>query len=332
MSVLVTGAAGFLGMHVALRLLKRGERVVGIDDLNEYYSLELKEARLAELEEHRGFAFHYLDIGDADSVAKVLAMHPDIDGVVHLAAQVGVGHSHDRPQDFLHTNVSGMFILLDACRELPRLCHIVYGSSSAVYGGNRKVPFAESDPADNPRSIYAASKRADELLASAYAHLTRVPVTGLRLFAIYGPWGRPDMFYMTFTEAILARRPVRVYNKGDFRRDFTYVDDAAAGIIAALDRPPMVEGPIETPHRILNIGNDHADSLTAFIREIERATGERAIIEDEPMKPDDLLETYADLALARLLLEYEPRTPLSEGVPRFVEWYQRHYARKKAVA
>ncbi len=332
MSVLVTGAAGFLGMHVALRLLKRGERVVGIDDLDEYYSLELKEARLAELEEHRGFGFHYLDIGDAASVEKVLAMHPDIDGVVHLAAQVGVGHSHDRPQDFLHTNVSGMFILLDACRTLPNLRHIVYGSSSAVYGGNRKVPFAESDPADNPRSIYAASKRADELLASAYAHRTRVPVTGLRLFAIYGPWGRPDMFYMAFTDAILAHRPIRVYNKGDFKRDFTYVDDAVAGIVAALDRPPLVEGPVETPHRILNIGNDHADSLSDFIREIERASGERAIVENEPMKADDLPETYADITLARQLLGYDPRTPLNEGVPRFVEWYLPHYARKKVVA
>jgi UDP-glucuronate 4-epimerase len=332
MSVLVTGAAGFLGMHVALRLLERGERVIGIDDLNEYYSLELKEARLAELEEHRDFSFHYLDIGDAESVAKVLALHPDVDGVVHLAAQVGVGHSHERPQDFLHTNVSGMFILLEACRALPDLRHIVYGSSSAVYGGNRKVPFAESDPADNPRSIYAASKRADELLASAYAHRTRMPVTGLRLFAIYGPWGRPDMFYMTFAEAILAGRPIRAYNKGEFRRDFTYVDDAVAGILAALDRPPAAESPVQTPHRILNIGNDHAHSLSDFIREIERATGERAIIEDEPMKPDDLLETYADIALARRLLGYEPKTPLSEGVPRFVEWYLRHYAPNRAVA
>lgn len=332
MSVLVTGAAGFLGMHVALRLLQRGERVVGIDDLNEYYSLELKEARLAELEERRGFAFHYLDIGDAESVAQVLRLHPDIDGVIHLAALVGVGHSHERPQDFLHTNVSGMFILLEACRALPSLRHIVYGSSSAVYGGNRKVPFAESDPADNPRSIYAASKRADELLAAAYSHRTRMPMTGLRLFAIYGPWGRPDMFYMTFTDAILNGRPIRAYNKGEFRRDFTYVDDAVSGILAALDRPPSVAGPVETPHRILNIGNDHADSLADFIREIERVTGERAIIDDEPMKPDDLLETYADLALARQVLGYEPKTPLSEGVPRFVKWYVKHCPQAKTYA
>jgi UDP-glucuronate 4-epimerase len=170
------------------------------------------------------------------------------------------------------------------------------------------------------------------LLAAAYAHRTRMPMTGLRLFAIYGPWGRPDMFYMTFTEAILAGRPIPAYNKGEFRRDFTYVDDAITGILAALDRPPTAEGPVETPHRILNIGNDHADSLADFIREIERATGERAIIEDEPIKPDDLLETYADIALARRLLGYEPKTPLSEGVPRFVEWYQAHYARNKVEA
>ncbi len=322
MTILVTGAAGFLGLHVSLRLLKRGERVIGIDNMDEYYSLALKEARLAELEEHPDFKFHYVDIGEAEAVNAILDLYPDITGIVHLAAQVGVGHSQKRPQDFLRTNISGMFILLEGLRRLDRVKHFVYGSSSAVYGGNRKVPFSEGDLADNPRSIYAASKRADELLASAYAHNSRLALTGLRLFAIYGPWGRPDMFYYTFTKAIGEGRPIRVYNRGDFRRDMTYVDDAVHGIVAALDRPPVAAGPAEAPHCIVNIGNDRADSLAEFIAEIEKAIGRRAIIEDETMKADDLQETYADIALARRLYGFDPRTPLAEGVARFVEWYK----------
>ena len=329
MTILVTGAAGFLGMHVALRLLKRGDRVIGVDNLDEYYSLELKEARLAELEEHRNFQFHYLDIGDPTASAAVFAIHPEIEWVVHLAAQVGVGHSLTNPQAFLATNIAGMFVLLEECRKLKNLKHVVYGSSSAVYGGNRKVPFAETDLADQPRSVYAASKRADELLAAAYAHITQVPMTGLRLFAIYGPRGRPDMFYYTFTKAIQEGRPIKVYNNGDFKRDFTYVDDAVHAIVAALDQPqwrdPAAPGEMFTPHRIINVGNDHADSLSDFIGHIELALGRRAFIENEPMKPDDLYETYADISLARQKLGFEPRTSLSEGVLRFGDWYKRFH-------
>jgi len=329
MTVLVTGAAGFLGMHVARRLLQRGDRVIGVDNMDAYYSLELKEARLAELEEDANFTFHYLDIGDPKATAAVLALYPDLEGIVHMAAQVGVGHSVANPQAFLNTNISGMFVLLEECRKLKRLKNVVYGSSSAVYGGNRKVPFAESDHADQPRSIYAASKRADELLAAAYAAMTGVPMTGLRLFAIYGPWGRPDMFYYTFTQAIAARRAIRVYNKGDFRRDFTYVDDAVHAIVAALDQPlRRPEGPAGDsfiPHQIVNLGNDHADSLGEFIAEIEQALGIKAIIENEPMKKDDLKETYADITLARREFGFAPKTSLSEGVPRFVDWFKRFH-------
>lgn len=326
MTILVTGAAGFLGMHVALRLLKRGDRVIGVDNLDEYYSLELKEARLAELEEHRNFQFHYLDIGDPQATAAVFAIHPEIEGVVHLAAQVGVGHSLANPQAFLTTNIAGMFVLLEECRKLQHLKHVVYGSSSAVYGGNRKVPFAESDLADQPRSIYAASKRADELLAAAYAHISQVPMTGLRLFAIYGPRGRPDMFYYTFAKAIQEGRPIKVYNNGDFRRDFTYVDDAVHAIVAALDQPQAhPEGDGAAPHRIINIGNDHADSLADFIGHIEHALGKRAIVENEPIKPGDLHETYADITLARRLLGFAPSTALSEGVLRFTDWYRKFH-------
>lgn len=329
MTVLVTGAAGFLGMHVALRLLKRGDRVIGVDSLDEYYSLELKEARLAELEEHQNFQFHYLDIGDPKATAAVFAIHPEIEWVVHLAAQVGVGHSLAQPQAFLSTNIAGMFILLEECRKLKHLKHVVYGSSSAVYGGNRKVPFAETDMADQPRSIYAASKRADELLAAAYAHITQVPMTGLRLFAIYGPRGRPDMFYYAFTQAMQEGRPIKVYNKGNFKRDFTYVDDAVHAMVAALDNPPRrplgAAAEAYIPHRIINIGNDHADSLSDFIGNIELALGKRAIIENEPMKPDDLYETYADISLARQELGFEPKTSLSEGVLRFVDWYKKFH-------
>src|SRR4051812_41444599 len=329
MTILVTGAAGFLGMHVAKRLLQRGEKVVGVDNMDAYYSLELKEARLAELEEDANFTFHYLDIGDSQAAAAVFALYPDLEGIVHLAAQVGVGHSLANPQAFLNTNISGMFVLLEECRKQKHLKNVVYGSSSAVYGGNRKVPFAETDQANQPRSIYAASKRADELLAAAYANITQVPMTGLRLFAVYGPWGRPDMFFYAFAEAIVAKRPIRVYNNGDFRRDFTYVDDAVHAIVAALDRPIRrpegVEGDAFIPHQTVNIGNDRSNSLSEFIEALEKALGIPAIIENEPMKKDDLKETYADIALARREYGFEPKTPLSEGVPRFVEWFKRFH-------
>jgi UDP-glucuronate 4-epimerase len=329
MTILVTGAAGFLGMHVAKRLLQRGEKVVGVDNMDAYYSLELKEARLAELEEDANFTFHYLDIGDSQAAAAVFALYPDLEGIVHMAAQVGVGHSLANPHAFLNTNISGMFVLLEECRKLKRLKNVVYGSSSAVYGGNRKVPFAETDQANQPRSIYAASKRADELLAAAYANITQVPMTGLRLFAVYGPWGRPDMFFYAFAEAIVAKRPIRVYNKGDFKRDFTYVDDAVHAIIAALDkpvrRPDGIAADSFIPHQIVNIGNDHSNSLSEFIAALEKALGIPAIIENEPMKKDDLQETYADIALARREYGFQPDTPLSEGVPRFVSWFKQFH-------
>jgi UDP-glucuronate 4-epimerase len=329
MTILVTGAAGFLGMHVAKRLLQRGEKVVGVDNMDAYYSLELKEARLAELEEDANFTFHYLDIGDSQAAAAVFALYPDLEGIVHLAAQVGVGHSLANPQAFLNTNISGMFVLLEECRKLKHLKNVVYGSSSAVYGGNRKVPFSETDQANQPRSIYAASKRADELLAAAYANISGVPMTGLRLFAIYGPWGRPDMFFYAFAEAIVAKRPIRVYNNGDFRRDFTYVDDAVQAIVAALDkpvRPPEgVAADAFIPHQIVNIGNDRSNSLSEFIAELEQALGISAIIENEPMKKDDLQETHADIGIARREYGFEPKTPLAEGVPRFVDWFKRFH-------
>jgi len=330
MTILVTGAAGFLGMHVVRRLLQRGDRVIGVDNMDAYYSLELKEARLAELEDDPNFTFHYLDIGDPVAAAAVFALHPDIEGIVHMAAQVGVGHSLANPQAFLNTNISGMFVMLEECRKLKHLKNVVYGSSSAVYGGNRKVPFSESDPANQPRSVYAASKRADELFAAAYAHITGVSMIGLRLFAIYGAWGRPDMFYFAFTRAIVEKKPIRVYNKGEFRRDFTYVDDAVHAIIAALDqplrRPEGEAGHAFIPHQIVNIGNDRSTSLGEFIAEIEQALGMKAIIENEPMKKDDLQETFADIALARREFGFAPTTPISEGVPRFVDWF-RHFHR-----
>jgi UDP-glucuronate 4-epimerase len=329
MTILVTGAAGFLGMHVAKRLRQRGEKVVGVDNMDAYYSLELKEARLAELEEDANVTFHSLDIGDSQAAGAVFALYPDLEGIVHLAAQVGVGHSLANPQAFLNTNISGMFVILEECRKLKRLKNVVYGSSSAVYGGNRKVPFSETDQANQPRSIYAASKRADELLAAAYANITRVPMTGLRLFAVYGPWGRPDMFFYAFAQAIVEKRPIRVYNNGDFRRDFTYVDDAVQAIIAALDRPIRppegVAADSFIPHQTVNIGNDRSNSLSEFIAELEKALGIPAIIENEPMKKDDLQETYADITLARREYGFEPKTPLSEGVPRFVDWFKRFH-------
>ena len=335
MTVLVTGAAGFLGMHVALRLLKRGEHVIGVDNLDEYYSLELKEARLAELEEHRNFQFHYLDIGDPKATAAVFAIHPEIEWVMHLAAQVGVGHSLANPQAFLSTNIAGMFILLEECRKLKRLKHVVYGSSSAVYGGNRKVPFAETDLADQPRSVYAASKRADELLAAAYAHISQVPMTGLRLFAIYGPRGRPDMFYYAFTKAIQDGRPIKVYNNGDFKRDFTYVDDAVEGVLRTLDkvatpdpnwRPEAPDSATSSaPYRVYNIGNNSPVALIDYIAAIEKALGRTAKIELLPQQPGDVEATYAGVEALKEATGFQPSTPLEEGIERFVAWYRDYY-------
>jgi UDP-glucuronate 4-epimerase len=322
MSILVTGAAGFIGFHTALALLRRGEAVIGLDDLNPYYSVALKDARLARLTALPGFTFHRLDIADRDAVETVLARHPEIDRVVHLAAQAGVRYSLRNPHAYVQSNVMGQVVLLEAARRLKRLDHVVYASSSSVYGGNRKLPFAVSDPVEQPVSVYAATKRAAELLAGTYAGLYDLPATGLRYFTVYGPWGRPDMAAWLFTEAILAGRPIEIFNHGEMARDFTYIDDIVAGTIAALDRPP----PAESRHRLYNLGNHRPEKLLRFVNLLEDLLGRTAEKRLLPLQPGDMPETYADIEESRRDLGFEPITPLETGLPNFVEWYRAYHA------
>jgi UDP-glucuronate 4-epimerase len=324
MAVLVTGAAGFIGFHTSVALLARGEAVIGVDNLNPYYAVSLKEARLAELGRRPGFAFHRLELAERGALTALLARHPEVDRVVHLAAQAGVRHSLIDPHAYIAANIQGQLEVLEACRRLPRLAHLVFASSSSVYGGNTKLPFSIADPVDTPQSLYAASKKADELMSYCYAHLHRLPSTGLRFFTVYGPWGRPDMAAWIFTEAIIAGRPIRVFNNGAMQRDFTYVDDIVAGVLAALDRPPR-DGGKDPPYRLYNLGNHRCEELTRFIALLEGALGRRAIIELAPMQPGDVAATYADITETERDLGFAPTTSIDEGVPRFVEWYGRYH-------
>jgi UDP-glucuronate 4-epimerase len=321
MSVLVTGAAGFIGMHVARALLARGERVVGLDNLNSYYDPALKRARLATLEGHKEFSFHAAELAERDEVFAVFAAHPEIDRVVHLAAQAGVRYSLEDPYTYVRSNVVGHLVMMEACRACTGLKHFVYASSSSVYGGNEKLPFATEDRVDCPVSLYAATKRADELMSSCYAHLYGLPATGLRFFTVYGPWGRPDMSPWLFAEAVLRGKPIRVFNRGDMQRDFTYIDDVTAGVLAALDRPPDA-GEGERPHRLYNLGNHRAERLLDFIGAIEQACGREAEKILEPMQPGDVEATWADVSGAQRDLGYAPVTRIEEGIPKFVAWFR----------
>jgi UDP-glucuronate 4-epimerase len=318
MPILLTGAAGFIGFHVAAALLARGEAVIGIDNVNDYYDPALKEARLAQLRGKPGFTFERLSIADRAAVEQLIERHPEIDRVVHLAAQAGVRYSLVNPQAYIDSNVTGQLVMLEACRRLKQLRHFVYASSSSVYGGNTKLPFAVADRVDQPVSLYAATKRAGELMAFNYSHLFGLPSTGLRFFTVYGPWGRPDMSAWLFATAILAGKPIRVFNNGDMRRDFTYIDDIVAGVLAAIDHVPAAgEGP---PHRLYNLGNHKSEPLMRFIGLIEAACGRKAVMEFAPMQPGDVPETYADIADSTRDLGFLPRTTIDEGIPRFVAW------------
>ncbi|KYO49930.1 NAD-dependent epimerase/dehydratase family protein [Tistrella mobilis] len=329
MTVLITGAAGFIGSHVASLLLDRGEEVLGIDDLNDYYDPALKRARLARLEGRAGFAFRRLDIADRAAIEALRDHLPRIDRIVHLAAQAGVRYSIEAPHSYTRANVEGHLCLLELARHLPGLVHMVYASSSSVYGANRQLPFSEADRVDTPLSLYAATKRAGELMAHTYAHLYALPLTGLRFFTVYGPWGRPDMSAWLFTDAILKGRPIRVFNEGRMQRDFTYVDDIAQGVVAALDTPPTPAGggagDDGVPHRVFNLGNNAPVALGDFIRAIETATGREAVKILEPMQPGDVPATYADIDRARSLLDFAPRTPITTGIPRFVAWFRDYH-------
>ena len=322
MVVLVTGAAGFIGSYVAKALLDRGDEVLGLDNLNAYYDVSLKKARLGELLQNPRFTFIASDIAQPQKLEEGLAAYKDVlSGIVHLAAQAGVRHSIERPLDYLNANLAGHLNILELARRLPGLGHMVYASSSSVYGASQRVPFALDDPADQPVSLYAATKRADELMSASYASLYRIPLTGLRFFTVYGPAGRPDMAYFKFTASILAGRPIEVNGDGTQSRDFTYIDDIVAGVIAALDRPPSDS----VPHRLYNLGNDQPEKLSHLLALIEEACGRRAEVNYLPQSPGDVPATWADISASRADLGYLPKVPLSEGVARFVSWY-RDYA------
>jgi len=321
MAILVTGAAGFIGSHVAQALLARGEQVLGIDNLNNYYDVGLKEARLARLADKVGFSFHKQDISDRDGVLALADRHPDISGIIHLAAQAGVRHSLTDPYIYVQSNVMGQVVMLELARRLKKLTHFVYASSSSVYGGNTDLPFSIDQPVEKPNSLYAATKRSDELIGYTYAHLYGLPCTGLRFFTVYGPWGRPDMAAFLFTKAILAGQPISVFNHGEMWRDFTFIDDIVNGVVRALDRPASGT----PPHALYNLGNNKSEKLLDFIAALERALGRKAEMKLEPVQPGDVPATYADIEASRRDLGFEPSTPISVGIPKFVEWYRRYH-------
>ncbi|WP_425229481.1 NAD-dependent epimerase/dehydratase family protein [Sphingomonas sp.] len=325
MAVLVTGAAGFIGAHVAAALHARGDEVIGLDNLNDYYPPQLKRDRLAALAPD--IRFVEADFADEATLAAAVA-GMDIDRIVHLGAQAGVRYSLENPRAYARANLLGHLNVLELARERG-VRHLAYASSSSVYGGNESLPFRVEDRVDHPVSLYAATKKADELMSESYAHLFRLPQTGLRFFTVYGPWGRPDMAPWLFTAAIIAGRPIKVFNQGRMQRDFTYIDDIVAGVLAALDRPPADDGATKpgggtAPHAIYNLGNNRAEPLDRFIAVIEQACGRSAIRDLQPMQPGDVPATYADIGETTRDLGWKPATPLAEGLPRFVEWYGRY--------
>ncbi len=323
MTVLVTGTAGFIGYHVARRLLERGDEVAGIDNLNDYYRVSLKRDRLKELTAFANFTAHEVDFSDQAAVQAALDGTP-VRSIIHLGAQAGVRYSLEHPFTYVQSNLVGHMVILELARHLPDFEHLVYASSSSVYGGNDKLPFAESDRVDNPVSLYAATKKSDELMSESYAHLYRVPQTGLRFFTVYGPWGRPDMAMWIFAERILAGKPIHVFNHGDMQRDFTYIDDIVAGVMAAHDTPPEDDGEA-SPHKIYNIGNHRSEELTRMIELLEEALGKKAEMIFEPMQPGDVKETYADITAIQKDLGFQPSTQIETGIPLFVDWYRRYH-------
>jgi UDP-glucuronate 4-epimerase len=323
MHILLTGAAGFIGAHTAQRLLARGDTVLGIDNLNDYYAVALKHARLKPLMPQPGFAFEQIDVADREAMAKLFARHR-FDAVVHLAAQAGVRYSITHPHAYLDSNLTGFGHILEGCRA-QKLGHLVYASSSSVYGGNTKMPFEETDAVDHPVSLYAATKKANELMAHTYSHLYGLPTTGLRFFTVYGPWGRPDMAYFSFTRAVLEGKPIQVFNHGQMKRDFTYIDDIVEGVLRVLDKPATPEHAGGPPYRIFNIGNHDPVPLMDFIGCIEQALGREAIKEFLPMQDGDVPATYASTEALHRWVGFAPSTPLKDGMARFVRWYREYH-------
>ena len=317
--ILVTGVAGFIGAAVCHALLARGDSVLGIDNLSDYYDVGLKEARLAQLVPAKNFSFRKADIADKDAMMALASA--DLAAIVHLAAQPGVRYSLENPFAYVTANVMGQAVMLEMARALPNLRHFVYASSSSVYGANKKTPFAVGDAVEHPNSLYAATKRADELFAHTYAHLYGIRCTGLRFFTVYGPWGRPDMAPMLFAKAITANQPIKVFNHGEMWRDFTYIDDIVAGVLRALDRPATGS----PPHALYNLGNNKSEKLTDFIAEIEKALSKKAEKIMAPMQPGDVPATYADIDASQRDLGFAPTTPISVGIPKFIAWFRTYY-------
>jgi UDP-glucuronate 4-epimerase len=333
--MLVTGAAGFIGFHVARRLLKDGRSVIGLDNLNAYYDPALKQARLAELAKERGFRFVKLDLADRAGMAALFAEHRFRD-VVHLAAQAGVRHSLVDPHTYADANLTGFLNILEGCRQA-KSRHLVYASSSSVYGANTQMPFSVGQNVDHPLSLYGATKKANELMAHAYAHLFGLPTTGLRFFTVYGPWGRPDMAMWLFTDAILAGRPIRLFNHGNMRRDFTFVDDVVESVVRLVDQPAQPDAgwsseapdPASSaaPWRVYNVGNNQPVEVKQVVRLIEQALGRTAVCDLVAMQPGDVPATYADVDALAQAVDFAPRTPVEVGVRRFVDWFTAYHAR-----
>ena len=330
MRILVTGAAGFIGHALSRALLARGDVVIGIDNLNDYYQVSLKRDRVATLAEAGGnrFTFHHLDFSNMAALDAALEGQP-IDRIVHLGAQAGVRYSLENPQAYVQSNLAGHVNLLELARH-GAVEHMVYASSSSVYGGNAKLPFAVEDRVDHPVSLYAATKRADELMSETYAHLFRLPLTGLRFFTVYGPWGRPDMMMWNFTRRILAGEPIPVFNQGDMYRDFTYIDDIIAGVVACLDHPPADDGAEKAggsvkPHALYNIGNNRSEHLMRVVELLEESCGKKAVIDFQPIQPGDVPATYANIDAIQRDLGYAPTTSIDVGVPNFVRWYKEYH-------
>jgi len=324
MSYLVTGAAGFIGFHAARRLLEMGERVIGVDNVNDYYSVALKRSRLSMLEKYPNFRFHRVDIADYDALKNALA-NEKIRRVIHLAAQAGVRHSIENPHSYMQSNLVGHLNVLEFCRHHDAFEAMVYASSSSVYGGNSKMPFSEDDRVDTPVSLYAATKKADELISHTYAHLYGMQLIGLRFFTVYGPWGRPDMAMWLFTQAIIAGEAIKVFNYGKMKRDFTYIDDIVQGVLMTAREPEKGLKNGER-HRVYNIGNNRPEELMQMIATLEKTIGAKAKMEMLPLQPGDIPESFANIDAIKRDYGFEPKTPIAAGVPAFVDWYRTYQA------
>lgn len=322
MTILITGAAGFIGYHTALSYLHQGHDVVGIDNLNDYYDVKLKQDRLKKLTKNAKFKFQKIDIADRNAVENVFQTNKSITYVIHLAAQAGVRYSLENPQAYIDSNIIGHFNMLETAKNHDGLEHFVYASSSSVYGNCSETPFSTCQKTDEPVSLYAATKKSCELLSHSYSHLYQIPQTGLRFFTVYGPFGRPDMAYFSFTKAVLEGSPVRIFNYGNMSRDFTYIDDIVKGIKTAVKNKPRF---MDVPHRVYNLGNNSPVQLLNFLIEIEKAVGKKAEIKMEPMQPGDVQMTYADIGDSIRELGYYPSTKISDGIPKFVDWFRKYY-------